>query len=362
MATSCCSNCGCNNGSCGCGCAYIVNLPDNPTDIYSAANLNTGGIGVFDSESSFQFGFRGVNSANAMMTVTLDAANKNVLLTLDASAIAAAFPAATTAQVGILETATDAEALAEVAANKILVPSNLAALGATLTFAGLVERATQAEVTAGTDAVRYVAPDTLGVLLATKKQTATWADAVARAALAPTFAGQFGVQLDTDQGYVSYGVAAGQWYPLMTFNANAIVPNGSTNGLQMGTATLDVADGAFSFTNSTISGDGVAITLISNSSLQVSGGIFDLDSSEFRIGGAATSANTVICTGAVAGDLTDRLLSTFISTANVQTGYTNFTNPAVLRTCDTTTVTTAQLAQIVGTLINDLKAVLLPAT
>jgi hypothetical protein len=57
-----------------------------------------------------------------------------------------------------------------------------------------------------------------------------------------------------------------------------------------------------------------------------------------------------------------RLLNTFISTANTQTGYTNFTNPAVLRTCDTATVTLPQLAQIVGTLINDLKAVLLPAT
>ena len=40
----------------------------------------------------------------------------------------------------------------------------------------------------------------------------------------------------------------------------------------------------------------------------------------------------------------------------VTTGYTAFTNPTTRRTCDTTTVTLAQLAQIVGTLIEDLKS------
>lgn len=39
----------------------------------------------------------------------------------------------------------------------------------------------------------------------------------------------------------------------------------------------------------------------------------------------------------------------------VQTGYTAFTNPATTRTCNTATVTLQQLAQIVGTLVEDLK-------
>lgn len=54
--------------------------------------------------------------------------------------------------------ATDVQALAESSSTLALVPSNLAALGSTATFAGLVELATNAEAILGTDTVRAVTP------------------------------------------------------------------------------------------------------------------------------------------------------------------------------------------------------------
>ena len=77
---------------------------------------------------------------------------------LDSSVLvpSANLPAATETVVGALETATDAEALAGSATDKIVVPSNLASMASTETYAGLVELATNAEVTAGTDTARAV--------------------------------------------------------------------------------------------------------------------------------------------------------------------------------------------------------------
>lgn len=124
-------------------------------------NVNLQGIGVLDGWSSPLGNFRGVASANAMITVTLDNTNHTVLLTAIPSAIASALPAATTTQVGVLETATNAEAQAKSATDKILTPSNLAALGASITFAGLIEIATEQDVIDGTATDLAVTPATL---------------------------------------------------------------------------------------------------------------------------------------------------------------------------------------------------------
>ncbi len=363
MSTSCCSNCGCNNGSCGCGCAYIVNLPSEAPEILSFQNINVGGVGVLDSAVQPNINFRGVASANALLTVALDAGNKNVLLTVDAAAIAAALPAATTTAAGILETATDAEAIAKVATNKIVVPSNFAAMGASTSFAGLAEIATQAEVNAGADAVRYVAPDTLGVLLGTKKNTVTFADAVARAALAPAFEGQYGYQLDTNQPYVAYGVAAGNWDVVWVFGQSMSIAAGVSSGLVFGAgATLDIDNGAIGFTGTTVVTDTVTFSMTNNSSLTLTGCVFNLEGSDFQIGGSSVTANRLVGTSAFAGDLAEFPISNFISAYNTQTGYTNFTNSATLRTGDCNTLTLPEICQIVDTLIRDLKAVLLPST
>jgi hypothetical protein len=67
-------------------------------------------------------------------------------------------PSASTSVAGILEIATDAEALAKTAADKALVPSNLAAIGATTSFAGLVELATNSETETGTATDKATTP------------------------------------------------------------------------------------------------------------------------------------------------------------------------------------------------------------
>lgn len=65
---------------------------------------------------------------------------------------------ATTTVAGILETSTDAEALAKSSILVAVTPSNFAAMASSETFAGLAEIATQAEVDAGTDDLRYITP------------------------------------------------------------------------------------------------------------------------------------------------------------------------------------------------------------
>ncbi|GAA2821571.1 hypothetical protein EDC40_10353 [Aminobacter aminovorans] len=71
-------------------------------------------------------------------------------------------PSATLTSPGVVELATDAEAIAKADAVRALTPSNLAALGASTTLAGLVELATAAEVATGTDTARAPSVSTMG--------------------------------------------------------------------------------------------------------------------------------------------------------------------------------------------------------
>lgn len=351
-----CCHCG------GCGCNYCVTLPDNPVVGYSMENVNLTGIGVYDATEGTTFQMRGVASATAALTVTDDPVNNVIVLTLDIPSIIDDLPTATTVQRGVGETATDAEAIAKAAVDKFLTPSNLAALGASLTFAGLVELATLAETQAGVSAVLAVTPAGLASVVATLEQTTTWADAAARLALAPGFDGQFGYQLDTNIAYTSTGVAAGDFdQPLFTLN-NAL------NQIEVDTG-LEVFGAGIAMTFTAVGG-GEYITTApwtwqGGSTLEFNGGIlnFQTTGSPFlQIGGVAVPANRVMITSAIAGDLTSvATIGTFISTFDVQIGYTAFANGVVRRTCDTTTVTLPELAQLVGTLIEDLKAVQLPS-
>lgn len=341
---SCCSCC----GGRGCSvCNYIVNLPSEAPETLNFSNINLAGVGVLDSAVQPNINFRGIASANALLTAVLDAGNHTILLTVDSVAIAAALPAATTAQAGVLETATDAEAIAKAATDKIVVPSNFAAMASTLTFAGFVELATTAETQAGVDATRAVTPAGLASLTATQKFTTSFADAVARAGATADFAGQIGTQLDTDQPYVSYGVAAGQWYPLMVFNPNSpSVPNGATNGLQLGTSTLDISDGDISFTATDMTLDSL---------------VLNLTSVDFQIGGTSITANRLLGSSPAPGDLAEYPISNFVSAYNTNAGWSGFSNSAVRKTGDCNTITLPELAQVVDTLINALKSTLKPA-
>jgi hypothetical protein len=75
---------------------------------------------------------------------------------------------ATTSLPGVLETATDAEAIAKASSLAALTPSNLAALGGSATFAGLLELATDAEAQAGTDTARPITPANLQAVTSTE--------------------------------------------------------------------------------------------------------------------------------------------------------------------------------------------------
>lgn len=74
---------------------------------------------------------------------------------------------ATTTTAGIVELATDAEAIAKADTERAITPSNLAALAASATFAGFVELATDAEAQTGTDTARAITAANLQAVTAT---------------------------------------------------------------------------------------------------------------------------------------------------------------------------------------------------
>lgn len=353
---SCCNTCGSNQG---CNCIYAVVLPNNPVVGYSAKNINLTGIGVYDSTNGTEFDFRGIVSGNNSLLVTLDAGNHSVLLTFNIAQIISDLPDATTSQRGVLETATNAEAQGKVLDNKILTPANLAALGSTTSFAGLVELATNAEAIAGAATNLAVTPANLAAVAAISTTTRVFADAVARAAVVPAFKGQFGYQQDTLQPYSAYDTVAGAWYVVIGEGAENPL-TAPTNILFNGATQLTFAsthcDGTLHYENSEVHLDSVGLNLNAGSRIN-----FAIPTA-IRVNSVDIPANSILTTGGTAGQLSSRLISTTVSTANTQTGYTTFANSATLRTCDTATVTLQQLAQIVGTLVGDLKAAKLPAT
>jgi hypothetical protein len=335
MTPNFCSGCGGVWGiGCGCqvpSCNYTVINETNPVSgITNGVNANIAGIGVLDALNAGTLYFRGLESANgAFFTFTLNATNHTIVATFDVNALAAALPQATTTQAGVGETATDAEAQGKASTTVFLTPSNLAALGASDTFAGLTEYATDAEAIAGVSTTLALTPANLTAVLVANPSTQTFANAVTRAGAIPDYVGQIGYQLDSGQGYIGFGLAAGNWHALIT------------DGLSNDINGLGIFNGIVSFS--------------APGGLDFSGGLVS-------IGGIDIPANSVVITGGLAGSLSSSLISTFISSANTQTGYTAFTNPATIRTCDTGTVTLQQLAQLVGTLIEDFKALKLPAT
>lgn len=210
-------SCSCNCSPCSCSPQPVTCCnPTTESVEYTFENQGLSGVGVFDNDTDYLVGFRTIVSESLSLTVTLDAPNKTIVLDFDDTQLVADLPDATTAQRGILETATDPEAVAKALDNKIITPSNLAALGGTTSFAGFLELATNAETITGTDTARATTPAGVAAAAALYK-TVTFADAVARAAATPGFEGQFAMQLDTNQAYVADGSTVGDWTPLFTF-------------------------------------------------------------------------------------------------------------------------------------------------
>lgn len=335
-----------------CGNILTVVCPEDcpETQVYTFQNVNLIGIGVLDGVSGFTVDLRGVASGNSMIVATLDAANNAILLTADSSAIAAALPQATTAQRGVGETATDAEAQAKASATTFLTPSNLAALGSSQTFAGLIEIATNAEAITGTSTTLAITPASLTAVLATVGETVVFADAVARAAAVPAFVGQFGAQVDTVVPYLSGGLTPGAWSSILILDNPAVQ---STSG-----TSIDIPGGGFwNFGSSDATG---FLNFTNGLEATFDGCVINLNGPSVEIAGVPIPAASVIVT-AGAATLSSQLLNTFISGANTQTGYTPVSNGATIRTYDCNTVTLPQLAQAVGTLMADLVAAKMPA-
>ncbi len=342
----------CQCGGCGCAsCNYHVTInPAGTETVFSCASINLSGIGTYDSQSGNTFQFRGVDSANALITITLDATNHTILLTANIAAITAAIPQATPTQAGIGETAIDAEAQAKASTTVFLTPSNLAALGASDTFAGLMEIATNAEAITGTSTTLAITPASLAAAIAANYgTTVTFADAVAKAAAVPEFIGQFGAEVDTTAPYVGTALVAGSWVPIFTGEQITLLGNSTVT-------TVSIGGGA----NILYVGDATTSIDIAGPALHLgAGAVLNLDAAPLQITGVAT--NSALLGNDGAGLAALFAINTFISSNNTQTGWA-VTNPSVSRTLDVAAATLADLRAVVGTLINDLKAIKLPAT
>lgn len=156
--------------SCSCGCSPCSCSPQppiccNPTVesiTYSFENANLAGIGVLEGVTDTLVQFRGIVSESPALILTLDTDTNAIVIDFNGDLLIGDIPDATTTQRGMLETATNGEAVAKAADNKIVVPSNFAAMAATETFAGFAEIATQAETNSGVNDLAFVTPLKLG--------------------------------------------------------------------------------------------------------------------------------------------------------------------------------------------------------
>lgn len=339
-------------------CGYTVVLPSNPVQQWNFESIGMIGTPVLAGVDGINVQFYTIASGNSSLLVNLDAGNGAVLITLDINSIVLDLPQATTSVRGIGETSTDLEAAAKASTTTFLTPSNLNALGSSQTFAGLVELATSAETQAGISTTLAVTPAGLASVTALIQGTTTWADAATRAGADPDFAGAIGVQLDTVIPYVAIGPSVGDFVlPFFMLDTTQNVMS-TTTQLDLNTLTLTFQSGDFVFQGGAFSCDNGNARFGSSASLD-----FDFGSN-CRVSAAnvIVPANSVFITAGTAGEVSSSLINTFLSSANTQTGYTPVTNGAVRRTFDCNTVTLPELAQAWGTLVEDLKAVLLPAT
>lgn len=361
MSCSCnCNPCTCEVTNC-CNSPCVVQLPDTDPVAYTFENANLMGVGVLHAVDGTLVQFRGIVSTSPALNVTLDSPNAVINIDFDGSLLIAEIPTASETERGIAEVATQAETNAGIVDNVIVTPAKLAGRTATETRTGILEIATQAEVTTGTDDTRAVTPLKLATFAAGQLTTRTFADGVARGGATPAYDGQMGVQLDINVPFVANGTGVGDFdVPVLIDGANTL------------SAAMTIANAGFNITHTGAgavvfdNAGGVSFTiadarLLANTQLGNGSGEFvNFEGAILQINGG-TVTDSLLGTDNT-GFAVDYSISLFLSQYNTQTGYTTFSNPATIRTCDTATVTLQQLAQLVGTLINDLKARLLPTT
>ncbi len=354
--TGLCGLCGCTP----CTCVYqnIIQTGGGGTTPTAGQCVNLSGVCVLDAYNSNTMYFRGIDTTNAaILSIALNATNHTIELTVNVNALASALPQATTTQAGVGETATDAEAQAKASTTVFVTPSNFAAMDASTTFAGLIEIATNAEAITGTSATLALTPASFTAAMAANYgTTAIFADAVALAGGTPAFIGQFAAEQDIFQAFLGTATTPGAWAPILTFGTNNTVTSNTTITFNNNFTWDGLGIGSILFS-------GLNFSVVTGSSVTIDTGcLFTFNNgSILTINGSTVSANSVLTTNGTPGQVSSALINTFVSTANVQTGYA-ITNPATIRSYDTATVTLQQLAQALGTLITDLKAAKLPAT
>lgn len=285
-----------------CGPNFIVaqcaatECPDTPEIVIQ--NVGLTGQSILLSWDGVTANLKSISSANAMLTVTTDAPNNAVLLTVVASAVLAALPQATTSQIGVGETATDAEALAKASITTFVTPSNFAAMAATETFAGLTEYATNIEAVAQVSTTVALVPANIFSLVQAGFTVSLFADAVARAGAQPKYAGSIGYQQDTEQPYIANSGVAGDWN-LIVGDTVAVQTFLNANTWRFGSGlTLDGnMTGAINFLNTIID--------------------FGTNSTQFALDGANVPGSSVLTTKG-SGFANSLMISEFLSAQNTQ--------------------------------------------
>jgi hypothetical protein len=298
--------------SCNCGSITVVFPPNTcPTSgTYTASNSNLTGEGVFFQQVSNEFQFYGISNSDGYLVVTLDEPNKAINVNLNAEIISGSIPDATTSVKGKVQLATDAQAQAKTSTTLVLTPSNLAALASSTIFQGMVELATSPETITGTDTTRAVTPAGLKAVTDLQKVTQVTANATVTGNATPAFAGQVLFQQDTKAVYAANSTTTGDWVGI-TVN----------NGRLSGNITIDAG-------------------------------------ATYKIGPTTVPPLSVLITDG-SGAPTYTLLSSFISGYNAveytQGGYT-----PIHIVPDADDISLLDLAALVYTLIDDLKAALKP--
>lgn len=351
---------------------------------YQFENANLAGIGVFDNDTDNLVQFRGIVSDSVALTVTLDAGDNTIVLAFDQDALVADIPDANTTTRGILETATNAEAVAKAATNKILTPSNLAAIGSTDTFAGLVELATNAETQAGVSTTLAVTPAGLASTV-TLSNTTTWADNAARVSKTPAFQGQFGAQLDGTTAWIADTAGVGSWRALLTLGSTNQSPGVENTFIEMNGDYIFFRPGSGgggtihdSVVDSHINGDTLFGGAATPQTVTFEEAVIDFGPSTTFLINAAPSGSAAVVTTNGSSEPVFRALSGFLSIDNTETGWgtpsstlarTTFatyggqaiSNPPTQAEVQAIDNALVIVSQRLGALLTDLLAVKLPA-
>jgi hypothetical protein len=331
---------------------YILNCGTTVEgESYTFSNDNVTGVGVFSADTANAVTFKGIASSGNTITITNDAGNKTVNLEINPTGIPALVPQATETVQGKIELATAAEVITGTDTERAVTPAGLAGLTATTLRAGLVPLATNIDTSTGVSTTRAVTPAGLKSVTNVLRTQSTFADAAARSTTSPAFIGQIGVQQDTLAPYMGYNTTAGSWEQTFIYSGGT-TSLGATTTLNADLANLviqDITDG----------GGGLLMEQGGTLTIGATGNLNLLSSGRTQIDGADVATVRLLGTSATAGQMTSYAISSFINATSTTADYT-INNALDLRTYDADTVTTAELADVVATLILDLNSLKLP--